>query len=152
MLYSEKDLALNEMIIGDRAPSRETLGKMYQLLMAAAKPHDYVLTAPMDELEDGLCALSESFGRHQWRQALTIFEELDFLHVQNNNTQTTITIEKAPAHRALTESAAFLEGTSEARALSQFEKIAFIKDTGVLENIIRSALCPANWHGREVKP
>ena len=152
LLYSEKDLALNEMIIGDRAPSRETLGKMYQLLMAAAKPHDYVLTAPMDELEDGLCALSESFGRHQWRQALTIFEELDFLHVQNNNTQTTITIEKAPAHRALTESAAFLEGTSEARALSQFEKIAFVKDIGVLENIIRSALCPANWHGREVKP
>lgn len=152
LLYSEKDLALNEMIIGDRAPSRENLGKMYQLLKAAAKPHDYLITVPTDELEEQLCTLSDDFAKHQWRQALTIFEELDFLHVQNSDMQTTITIEKAPAHRALTESAAYLEGTSEARALSQFEKIAFVKDVGVLENIVRSALCPANWHGREVKP
>lgn len=152
LLYSEKDLALNEMIIGDRAPSRETLGKMYQLLKAAAKPRDYVLAAAPDDLEESLCALAEGFSKQQWRQALTIFEELNFLRVQHSDTQTTIIIEKAPAHRALTESAAFLEGTSEARALSQFEKIAFVKDTNALESIVRSALRPANWHGREVKP
>ena len=152
LLYSEKDLALNEMIISDSAPSRENLGKMYQLLKAIAKQRGYIIQAATDDLEEGLASLVEGFGKRQWQQALTIFEELAFLHVEQNGTQTTITIEKDPAHRALTESATFLEGTSEARALSQFEEIAFTKNIDALEHVIRSALCPANWHGREVKP
>ena len=152
LLYSEKDLGLNEMIISGRALSRETLGKMYQCLKNLAKSREYVLQAATDELESGLATLIPGTDRRQWRQALTIFEELAFLRVQKNSTEMTITIEKEPAHRALTESAAFLEGTSEARALAQFEKVAFEKDSGALEHVIRSALCPAHWHGREVKP
>ena len=96
--------------------------------------------------------MSKASAKDSGSRPITIFEELTFLHVEQNGTQTTITIEKDPAHRALTESATFLEGTSEARALSQFEEIAFTKNIDALEHVIRSALCPANWHGREVKP
>lgn len=152
LLYSEKDLALNEMIVGGESLSRETLGKMYQCLKRTAQSQGYVLQGAPDDLEETLCTLMEGVGKRQWRQALTIFEELNFLRVRQNATQMTITIEENPAHRALTESATYLEGTSEARALAQYEKIAFVKDTDALEAIVRSALKPADWHGREVKP
>lgn len=152
LLYSEKDLGLNEMIIQDRAPSREALGKMYQQLKAMARVQGFELTGLTDTLEEQLCGLIAGSEKRQWRQALTIFEELGFLHVQQSDAQTTITVEKLPARRDLSESATYLEGTSEARALAQFEKLAFVKDIGALEKLIRSALYPANWHGREVKP
>ena len=151
LLYNERDLSLNEMIIADQAPSRETLGKMYQLLKNAARATDYVLEGPEETIDAQLCALLEGSDRRQWRLALSVFEELAFLQVRHHDAHTIITIKKDPAHRSLTESATYLEGTSEARALEGFEKIAFTKDLGALETIVRSALCPADWHGREVK-
>ena len=60
-------------------------------------------------------------------------------------------IENNPTHRSLTDSPTYLEGMSEKRALEQFKEIAFNKDLGALEAVIRSALRPANWQGREVK-
>ena len=69
LLYSEKDLALNEMIISDSAPSRENLGKMYQPLKAIAKQRGYIIQAATDDLEEGLANLVEGFGKRQWQQA-----------------------------------------------------------------------------------
>lgn len=152
LLYSEKDLALNEMIISDRVPSRALLGKMYQLLKALARSRDYVLSGEREALEEELVRHLEGTTRRSWRQALAIFEELSFLYVQQTDTDMTITVEKNPARRQLSESPTYLEGTCEERALAQFEKIAFVRDISQLETIIRSALRPASWHGREVKP
>lgn len=152
LLYSEKDLGLNEMIIAGRAPSRETLGNMYQRLKALGRAEGFVLSGTTEGIEESLCRLVEGSDRRQWRQALTIFEELDFLRVAEDDRQTTITIKENPARRDLAESPTYMEGTSEARALAEFEKIAFVKDVGALENTIRSALYPASWHGREVEP
>lgn len=151
LLYNERDLSLNEMIIGAQAPSRETLGKMYQLLKNAARAQGYVLSGASDTLLTQLTGLLEGTDRRGWQLALRVFEELAFLQVRHSDAQTIITIEKDPAHRSLTESATYLEGTGEVRALEEFEKIAFTKDLGALETIVRSALRPANWHGREVK-
>ncbi|MEE0434206.1 MAG: single-stranded-DNA-specific exonuclease RecJ [Peptococcaceae bacterium] len=152
LLYSEKDLALNEMIIADRVPSRDLLGKMYQLLKALARSRDYVLSGGREALEEELVRLLEGTTRRSWRQALAVFEELSFLCVRQTDTDMTIIVEKNPARRNLSESPTYLEGTCEERALAQFEKIAFVRDTNQLETIIRSALRPADWHGREVKP
>lgn len=150
LLYAEKDFALNEMIISGRAPSREKLGRMYQALMHDAREHGFVLSGSEDKVFEMLQGMMEGVGKKEWRLALSIFEELDFLKTVKTDETYEIIVEQAPARRDLGESPSYLEGMSEQRALSQFQAVAFTKEIGVLESIVRSALVPENWHGREV--
>ena len=151
LLYNEKDFALNEMIIADRGPARDELVRMYQLLKLKGKQEGYVISDTPANIALQLLALDDHFTKSQWNLAIKIFTELEFLEVTKTEERITIEIKQAPAHRTLTDSVTYLEGIHEARALEQFQEIAFIKDINRLEEIIRSALRPANWNGREVK-
>ncbi len=151
LMYNERDFALNEMIISERGPSRAELGAMYQHLKLYGRDHGYRICEKHEALWTLLLGLKEGTTKGQWQLALKIFEELDFLQLVRTNETTIIEIEKEPMHRQLTESPAYLEGISEARALEQFRDIAFVKNLGTLEAIVRSALRPAGWNGREVK-
>lgn len=151
LMYNERDFALNEMIISERGPSRNELGQMYQCLKLYGSKHDYRLCEKHDDFWSLLESLVSGTNKGQWQLALKIFEELQFLQLTKNDENTILEIEKAPMHRNLTDSPAYLEGMSEKRALEQFREIAFNKELGALEAIIRSALRPANWQGREVK-
>ncbi|MDO4281270.1 MAG: single-stranded-DNA-specific exonuclease RecJ [Peptococcaceae bacterium] len=150
LLYSERDFALNEMIVGDRGPSRAQLGTMYQLIKRVGAAQDFHIQMASEDFFEALAKMNEDVTRRQWRLALTIFSELDFLQFNEENDTITINIEKNPSHRQLTESATFLEGASEARALETYEKVAFSNNVEALEALIRSALRPAEWRGREV--
>lgn len=145
LLYAERDFALNEMIVSGRGPSRERLGMMYQLIMRYAKTEGYDLSMNEEAFYETLQGLKEGTTKNQWRLALTIFEELDFLKTKKVDEDLEVHIEQNPAKRDLGESPSYLEGTSEQTALEQFKQVAFSKDLAALENIIRKALVPAHW-------
>lgn len=151
LMYNERDFALNEMIISERGPSRNELGQMYQRLKMYGSNHDYRLCEKPEDFWSLLMELVNGTNKGQWQLALKIFEELQFMRLTKTDENIILEIEKDPTHRNLTDSPAYLEGMSEKRALEQFREIAFNKELGSLEAIIRSALRPANWHGREVK-
>lgn len=151
LMYSERDFALNEMIISERGPSRNELGQMYQCLKRYGSIHDDRLCEKHEDFWNLLTELVGGTTKGQWQLALKIFEELQFLRLTRTDENIILDIENNPTHRSLTDSPTYLEGMSEKRALEQFKEIAFNKDLGALEAVIRSALRPANWQGREVK-
>lgn len=150
LIYGEKDLGLNEKIIGQRAPDRNQLGNMYLSLKKYAKQQNWHFEGKPGEIYEILMALYPDTTKRLWRLALKIFHELDFLTFSENEEQLQLEVFEQPTFRPLEESTAFVESTSEARALALYEKIAFSKDIKALEKMIQTVLCPETWVSEEV--
>ena len=150
LLYTERDLSLNEMIISKRAPGREDMGKMYMCIKNHAGSTHFVIEDDTDRIYDRFVEMDPRFDRKQWRLALNVFAELGFLHMASDGKMTRIEVQEHPQHRSLTESLNYLEGAGERRALEEYERIAFSGDIAALESIIRQALYPKEWMNRGV--
>jgi single-stranded-DNA-specific exonuclease len=150
LLYSERDLSLNEMIISQRAPGREDMGNMYRTIKSHAYSNDLIIEDESDRIYDKFTELDPRYDRRQWRLAVNVFGELGFLHIFQDEDTMRIEVEAHPARRSLNESRNYLEGAGERRALEEYEKIAFSGDIAHLENIIRQALYPREWTNRGV--
>lgn len=144
LMFGDDDKRLNEQILKDRAPQRETLGELYRILRKRAV--DARLTHSNAELAEELEHITGRYSSEAGVQvALKIFEELSLImrHTRGNKRE----IEMLPMptrKRELTESATYCEGLAEQDEFKDFSHTVLDEEGERLLHRINQPIYPQN--------
>jgi single-stranded-DNA-specific exonuclease len=151
LCYNDRDLELNRLILGGKAPDRETLRHIYLALMEAA-PVGETVEATNQALAE-LAAARAEHGKGNARAitddtvsvALGIFAELDLLERDRQGRDRRIRLMARPEKKLdLTKSIRYNEGIEEKEAFESFQVKACRAPSDELLALINRPICPSH--------
>lgn len=144
LLFGNEDKRLNEQILKDRAPQRETLGNLYRILKKRAT--DNRLTLSNAELAEEMESLTKHYSSEAGIQiALKIFEELSLIKRHTRGSKREIELLPMPSKkRELIESATYSEGIAEQDEFGDFSQSVLGETGQMLLARINQPIYPQN--------
>lgn len=144
LMFGNDDKRINEKILQDHAPVRETLAELYKVLRKSAKENRLSLSNAelAEELETATHRYSSEAGI---QIALKIFEELSLLKRHTRGNQREIELLPMPSQkRELTESATYAEGLAEQDEFREFSQAVLSEAGEMLLARINQPIYPQN--------
>lgn len=111
MLFSARDMRLNERVISQAAPERDDLVALYRAIRTLADASGR-LSSTNEELLTMTAQVAPALqvSEQEVESGLAVFAELGFLHVSGWGDKRCIHVETSPARMELARSARYLEG------------------------------------------
>ena len=112
MLFSLRDMRVNEQVIAAAAPTREDLVALYRAIRTLADG----TTGDLNATDEQLLAVAAQaaptlhVSEQEVQSGLAVFEELGFLDVEGWGEARCIHVDMSPSHMELTRSVRYLEG------------------------------------------
>lgn len=120
-LFGKDDIKLNQLILKERSPERETIGKLYLLLKAVKGKDDAIALSNGDIAERFVKQNHQYIGESGVSACLKILDELGLIARETLRGERTIYFQPAPSAKLdLMQSPSFAEGVDERAEFSAF--------------------------------
>ena len=127
LIYTKKDCMLNELILKQKAPDRECLGKFYVLLKKIVKKQNSFNLVYQDIIKGIEKHNIEGLDSQSMLHWLSVLEEVELIKTKNKGKNKTIEIKKNPPKVKLENSGVFRKGIKDRLEYEEVLKIAFSK-------------------------
>lgn len=144
LLFGKDDSKLNQLILNERSPDRETIGKVYLTLKANQRPDGLVEMTNAQIAEAFIKRYGGYIGESGASSSLKILEELKLVARETFRAERKIYFLSAPEQKLdLTQSASFVEGVNEREAFGAFSQNALSLGPEAILSWINRPIYPA---------
>jgi single-stranded-DNA-specific exonuclease len=143
LLFGRRDIELNQLILANRAPSRDFVAAVYRVLRRQAASNSEV-TLTNRELAEAVHTAFGQFVREEGVSVcLKILEDLKLLQRERSGAKRLVTLAKPPQHKLdIADSPTYLEGIQEQELFEQFAEAMMQKSSRSLLYWVNRPVCP----------